>query len=150
MQNLAELSRLAEILNKETDTYTQSLTQLENKLNKLNLGIEAWVPLSESASSGSVDRQSQIRTLLGYAKTSEGWGFAIEDVRIERGYFEGDINCPWENHFEENPARLLLKSSRELRIKAASKIEELLEALKGRAEEVLPTLRQAIEVAKQI
>jgi hypothetical protein len=150
MAPLAELSRLAETINKETDAYTQSLAQLENKLNKLNLGIEVWVALRASASTGNPKRDSYVRTLLGYAKTSEGWGFAVQDERVERGYFQGDSDCPWENTYEETPPKLLLKASREVRIEAAGRIEELLQALQSRAEEVVPTLRQASAIAKQI
>src|ERR1700678_2920978 len=95
--DLAELSRLAETLNKETDSYTQSLVQLEKKLSKMNLGVGAWVPLKECGTLGTPRRDSSLLTMLGYAKTSDGWSFALKDVRIERGYFEGDESCPWEN-----------------------------------------------------
>ncbi len=150
MVNLAELSRLAEALNQQTDLYTQSLTELEKKLVRMNLGIETWVTLMEVATSGTPNRDTCIRTLLGFAKTSEGWGFATKEYRIERGYFQGDEDCPYENHYEESPAKLLLKSSREVRIRAAGRIEELLDALKDRAEQTIPKLREASDLARQV
>ena len=73
MTSLAELSRIAEILNQETDSYTQSLANLEKKLVHIKLGVEAWIVLSEVATSGVPARDSRIRTLLGFAKTDEGW-----------------------------------------------------------------------------
>jgi hypothetical protein len=148
--NLEQLSRLAVTLNQETDSYTKSLAELEKKLLKMNLGIQAWVPLIEVAKSGMPSRDTCIRPMLGYAKTDEGWGFAIQELRIERGFYEGDESCPYENHYEDEPPKPLLKSSRELRIRAAREIEPLLEALKLRAEEVLPMLRQASELAGQV
>jgi hypothetical protein len=150
MTHLSQLASLAAALNQETDSYTQSLAELEKKLNRLNLGIEAWVVLTEAAKSGNPSRDSYEETILGYAKTEEGWGFAIKDKRVERGYYQGDPDCPWENEYDEGPAKLLLKSSRELRIRAAGRIEELLEALTARANEVIPTLKKAKELAQSI
>lgn len=149
MAKLAELSYLAETLNQETDVYTQSLADLERKLVRMNLGIETWVVLEEIRTSGTPKRDTCTRTLLGFAKTGEGWGFAVQDVRIERGFFQGDSDCPYENQYEDAPPKLLLKSSRDLRIKAASRIEYLLDALKRNAEQTIPALREAREVAQQ-
>ena len=150
MISLEELSRLAETINQETDSYTQSLAELEKKLVCMNLGIEAWVPLNpEVATSGIPERNTRIRTILGFAKTTEGWGFAVQDVRIDRGFLDGDPNCPYENRFEDSPPKLLLKSSRELRILAAGRIEEVLDALKLEAEETISALKKAAGLARK-
>src|SRR5258708_2986388 len=100
MEQIAQLSSLAAVLNQETDSYTQSLTELEKKLNGLNLGIEAWVVLGESQLQGDVNRDSHTRTLLGYGKTDEGWGFVVKEKRVERGYWQNDLDCPWENEYD--------------------------------------------------
>jgi hypothetical protein len=150
MTNLAELSALASVLNKETDAYVQSLTDLEKKINRLNLGIEAWIVLVESGASGTPNRETTQRTLLGYAKTEEGWGFAVKEKRVERGYWQDDPDCPWENEYDNGPAKFLLKSSRELRIRAAARIEDLLKALIGRTNEVIPELKKAQELAASL
>lgn len=148
--HLAQLSRIAQTLNQETDAYTESLTQLEKKLRQMNLGVEAWVPLKESGMSGTPGRDSSLLTVLGYAKTSDGWGFALRDVRVERGYFEGDESCPWENHYNEGEPTLLLKSSRELRIHAAKRIGDLLLALQAASNEALKALQEAKKIAEQV
>ena len=148
---LAELSHLAETLNKETDTYTEALTQLESKLRKMNLGIEAWVTLDETDVSGTPLRGTSMRTMLGYAKTfPDGWGFAVKEVRVERGLYEGDESCPWENHYEEDQPKLLLKSSRELRILAAQRIEYLLNGLRNNANAAIKSLKEARTLAGQV
>lgn len=150
MNHLAQLSSLAAVLNQETDAYTKSLADLEKKLNRLNLGIEAWVVLTESSKSGTPNRDTTTRTILGYAKTEEGWGFALQEIRVERGYYQNDADCPWENQYEEAPPKLLLKSSRELRMRAAHRIEELLQALIARANDVIPTLQKAKELCESV
>lgn len=143
MNKLAELSRLAATLNQETDTYTKSLGELEKKLTLMNLGVEVWLPLKENSATGTPDRDVSIQTFLGYAKTDEGWGFAVKRMRVEAGFYENDRDCPWQNTYEEEPPKLLLKASRELRIEAAKKIEALLEALTEKAQELVPTLQKA-------
>jgi hypothetical protein len=138
---LEQLSRLAQTLNKETDAYTESLAQLEGRLRQISLGVEAWVRLEAPNS------DDKIVTMLGYAKTPEGWGFAIQDARVERGFFEGNQDCPWENHYNLGDPRLLLKSSRELRILAASRMEELLAALEASANNAVAALQKAQQLA---
>jgi hypothetical protein len=148
---LAELSHLAETLNKETDTYTEALTQLESKLKKMNLGIEAWVILDETDGSGTPLRGTSMRTMLGYAKTfPDGWGFAVKEVRVERGLYEGDESSPWENHYEEDQPKLLLKSSRELRIRASQRMEYLLNELRDQAKASIKSLREARTLAGRV
>lgn len=147
MEQLKQLSTLALTINKETDSYTQSLVALEAKLNALGLGIRAWVPLYEQANSGDPSRSSSKRLLFGYGKSDDGWGFLVQEVRVERGYFQGDTDCPWEETYEDEPPKSLLKSSRELRISAAAKLEDLLNVLVTRANDVIPTLQKAKELA---
>ena len=148
---LAELSNLAQTLNKETDTYREALTQLESKLKKMNLGIETWVTLDETGMSGTPMRGTSMMTMLGFAKTfPDGWGIAVKEVRVERGFYEGDESCPWENHYEEDQPKLLLKSSRELRILASKRIEYLLNEMRDQAKAAIKSLQEARKVAEQV
>jgi hypothetical protein len=116
----------------------------------MNLGVEAWVPLKENSASGGPTRESSTTTMLGYAKTSDGWGLALTDVRTERGYFEGDESCPWENRYSEGEPKLLLKLSRELRILAAGRIGDLLISLLAAGNEAVKALQEAKKIAEQI
>src|SRR5438445_9211462 len=52
---------------------------------------------------------------LGKAKDCADAGIAVQDVRIDRGFLDGDPNCPYENRFEDSPPKLLLKSRSEER-----------------------------------
>lgn len=150
MDDVSELARLAEALNEETDSFTESLSRLERQLRQLNLGIECWVPMLEVARSGSpAGRETYIRTLLGYAKTEEGWGFAIKEVRVERGYYQADLDCPYENEYDEGQPKPLLKSSRQLRLQAARRLGELLDALKNTGESFLSSIQEARKLTKQ-
>lgn len=145
---LQELSNLARTLNTETDTYIEALTQLENKLKRMNLGVEAWVFLDETNESGNLKHGSSVRTYLGFAKTSpDGWGFAVKKLRIEREVHNGE---EYEEAFQHEEAKLLLKSSRELRILAAQCIEALLRELRKRADEAIGALQRAQKISAQV
>lgn len=148
-KQLTELSHLAEALNQETDAYSEALSQLEKKLRKMNLGIEAWVTLTQKGVSGSPGRDSSLRTMLGYAKTSDGWGFAVKDIRVESGFYENDESCPYENHYEQGDPKPLLKSSRELRTLAASRMAYLLNELRDQAATAIKALQEARDLADQ-
>jgi hypothetical protein len=146
MEVVNELSRLAEKLNQESDAFTTRLASLNEKLNKLNLGVEVWLersPLSDQLTAGNPMRDTNEQTLLGFAKTPDGWGLAVKDVRIERGYYENDLDCPWNCTYEVSQPKLLLKSSRQLRLKAASALPLLLEDIKEKAEQVLAQIEKA-------
>jgi hypothetical protein len=147
--SLAELSLLARNLNEQTDAYTESLTKLEKNLRQMNLGVEAWVTLKETRMSGTPNRDTATRTILGYAKTPDGWGFAVQDLRVENGFWEGDESCPWTNVYENEEPKLLLKASRELRILAAGRIGDLLEALKSGTKEAIMSIYKARLVTEQ-
>jgi rubrerythrin len=143
MEALVSLSRLAEKLNQTTDAYTQSLTALEKQLREMNIGIEIWLEINETAKSGSPSRETSLRKLLGYARLTEGWSLAVKTVRVERGYMADDAQTPWENVYEEEAAKALLKASREQRIEAAEHVPKLLEQLEARMTELIRSVEQA-------
>ena len=143
MARLQELSHLAKSLNEETDAFTNTLASLEKELKSYNLGVEAWVPLSETSKSGTPTRESSVRVLLGYAKLNEGWGFAIKQVRVERGYYQGDLDCPWESEYEEEEPKPLLKSSRDVRLQSATAIDSLLLEINRQGTKLLKAIRAA-------
>ncbi len=143
MDTLTSLSHLAQKLNQTTDSYTRSLTEVEKQLREMNIGVETWLGISETAKSGTPDRETSLRKMLGYAKLADGWSLAVKTVRVERGYLQNDRECPWENVYEEDPPKPLLKASRDLRIEAAGHVAELLGALETRAVELIQSVERA-------
>src|SRR5579884_1504068 len=143
MESLSSLSFLAEKLNQTTDIYMQSLTAVENWLREMNLGVETWLEVSESAKSGSPDHETFQRKLLGYAKLADGWSLAVKTVRVERGCWKNDPASPWENIYEQDAPKPLLKASRDLRIEAAEYVPRLLENLEVRVRELIKSVVEA-------
>lgn len=143
MESLSSLSLLAGKLNQTTDIYMQSLTAVESRLREMNLGVETWLEISESIKSGSPECETSLRKLLGYAKLADGWSLAIKTVRVERRCWKNDAASPWENIYEQDPPKPLLKASRDLRIEAAEYVPRLLESLELRVKELIKSVIEA-------
>jgi len=138
---LNSLAKLAPQLNKATDLYMDELREIEEKLKKLNLGIE--VELNEAIQEGhhfSEDNPNGEPTgitfysawMLGYGRirhsTFTEWSLLVYYYTV----YSDDRDWQEEDTFP------LLEASRELRIAAAEKIPALLEkieeAVKGKIE----------------
>lgn len=110
-----ELTAAAVDLNRVSDELAKSIGELDTALKALNLGIERWVTISESANAdGSVSWRDE----LGFAKVSGKWGLALRTVQIKIEVFEDDATY-W----------LFNEASRDLRIEAVELIPVLLAEL---------------------
>jgi hypothetical protein len=143
METFVSLSRLAQKLNQTTDSYTQSLTDVEKQLREMNIGVEAWIEISETVKSGTPDRETSLRKMLGYSRVTDGWSLAVKTVRVERGCQENDPNNLWENIYEEEAPKPLLKASRDVRIEAAEHVPVLLAAIEGRVAQLIQSVEEA-------
>ncbi len=141
---LKTLSQLAPQLNKATDLYMDELKEIEEELNKLNLGTEIeldkWVqtgnPKSEYTDDGEPTGVFFSAWTLGYGKHRRSdWCLLIREYQVPQTP-PGTRPIPTE--IIEEDATPLLEASRDLRIAAADKIPELLkkieEAVKGKIE----------------
>jgi len=151
LESLRELKSVSSHLNKASDSLTSTLTQINDNLNKLNLGLTVWLdgpPLSSRLIEPSARYRKQHvysveeREILGYAKLKNGWGLAVKEVTSIHGYFEGDDNCPFTNDME-GQARPLLDCSRDLRTRSVELLPELFKLLKEKAEHLIENLDKA-------
>ncbi|HEV3040846.1 MAG TPA: hypothetical protein VHA33_23975 [Candidatus Angelobacter sp.] len=111
--------------------------------------MESWIEIAETAKAGNPDRETSLRKLLGYVKLADGWSLAVKTVRIERGCWQNDPKSPWENTYEEEAPKPLLKASRDLRIEAAQFVPKLLERLEERVAELIRSVEEADARLKQ-
>lgn len=161
MEIIKELKTTATHLNNSSDDLTKALTEINEKLNAMNLGITVWLGAGAGGlalSSKVIERpknaqrfveSAEEKELLGYAKTDRGWGLAVKIVREEYGYFEGDSSCPFTTPIELE-TKLLLDSSREKRVAAISLLPDLLSMLKESAEKTISDIEQAKKLAAEL
>jgi hypothetical protein len=136
--NLKQLETSAHALNKLSDQLTKKVAEIEDTINRLNLGvtadvrIESWA--NEDGTSSSVWR-------LAYGKESGKWGFVIE-------YLSENLNLgPDAESYESWPFK---DSPREQRIRAVEKIPMLLEALVKKSNEVAEEISRKVSYTESL
>jgi hypothetical protein len=120
---LPALQSQAARLNEASDNANRLLGGIEKQLIELNIGLEVWHsrPIDSSDSKGDLgphQTSSRVVQLLGLARVDGKWCLAVKALRLVSGYFQGDMDCPYENQYLEAPPAPLLKASRALRLAA--------------------------------
>ena len=80
LENIKELKSVASRLNETSDSLTEALTQINNKLSEMNIGLTVWLP-GPPLTSRSIEKDRAtlkdvysvvIKEILGYCKTKTG------------------------------------------------------------------------------
>ena len=140
---LDNLSKLAPQLNKATDLYMDELNEIEEELQKLNLGIEIEDKvIQEGNRFTEVDANQELTGIFFYSAWRLGYGrkssrsMGREWCLFVREYTVYSDDRGW---CEEQPVPLL-NASRDLRIAAADKIPALLEKIEEEVKRKIETL----------
>ena len=129
-----KLAASATELNVASDEFAKPVSEIEAALQKLNLGVFAWVKVAERHDNYS---ERFWEHSLGYAKVSGKWGIAIRIL-------EGPYTEPHEEAWRFNDA------PRAYRLEALEKLPELLEELAKTSSETARTLKNRITATKRV
>ena len=135
-QRFATLSSAAADLNKASDELSKAITVLDDSLQKLNLGITAWVVYLDRIQE---DCPSYDRDELGYARINGKWGLAIHRITGDADSGEHQEKGSWP--FNEAP--------REMRVLAVNAVPSLLHALTERALNTTRTLSLKVQDVRE-
>lgn len=160
-ETLKELKSISKVLNDSSDTLTSTLSEINKEINKLNLGVQIWLEGSpllpgrrkappQNYPTPYVHTIEEGALILGYARTSEGWGLAVKEVDIQEGFFEGDSEYPVRDILEKSKPMPLLKTTRAVRAAAIRLIPLLLQSLKDEGNKLLDDIEVAKKLAKNI
>jgi hypothetical protein len=135
-------------LHAASESANELLARIESQLAQLNLGVEVWFerPIQSADSTGDHgpnETSSRVVQLLGFAKVEGKWALAVKPMRIVSGFFQGDMDCRFENPYADGPATPLLKASRALRISALTVMPEFLGEVDQRVEQLVASLDDA-------
>ena len=172
--DLKDLSDLSARLNASTDELNQHLKTIEDRLNDLSLGVEAWVtrnPLQQEFSSewAALTRNAVLsaplgqpvreRTAseLGYARFPDGWRLAVRTVNYRQTKAHAG-SARWEDPTDRDEnavevsrdAKPLLRASRTIRILAVDRIPALIEALYITASGIVDAVEKARQIADSL
>ena len=121
-------------LNAVSDELGQPIPAIDAALQKLNLGVSAWV---EFARRDDPEYERLWDCSIGYAKVSGTWGIAI---RTRNGFYEDPETEEWR--FNDAP--------RSYRLEALDKLPELLEQLARVANDTASELKRKLASTKQV
>ena len=123
-----QLSKSASNLNLASDEFGKFIDVLDSTLQRLNLGVAAWVTITGGDDPQTADYWSRD---IGYARIGRKWGIALRDRH-------GNYSDPDNENLEE---WLFNESPRWLRIEAVGKVPDLLEALIKRTDETTTKIK---------
>lgn len=130
-----QLKAVAAELNAVSGELGKYIAALDEGLQRLNLGVQAWVTIREFE-----ERDGNYwRLQLGYAKVHRTWGIALSEVR---GSYT-DESCDEETW-------LFANAPRPHRVDAVDKLPDLLSTLIELARKTSAELREKIAKAQQI
>lgn len=158
MAEISELTPIATKLNRKSDQINRTITTINQKLAKLNLGIEVWLdtPLPAEkwgeeanvalAKPWQVD-ENGVRCreafYLGYGRLGDTWGLLIKQV-VEEQQPDGTIVT-----FSEDRVSVL-KGTRNARLAALEQLPQLLNALKAEGARLLKLIDAGEKTAQSL
>ena len=129
------LAATAANLNNVSKELTQLVERLNGALQRLNLGVTAWVELN-----GYSDNSTTWSEELGYSRIGREWGLALRNTKHDHHLDEFEVLDGWP--FNEAP--------RELRVRAIGKIPQLLKKLDQVANGIVEEISESIDVTVPI
>ncbi len=153
MANLEELSSKLKALNQESDQVNKILLDFEAKINAMNPGLEAWVvdgsKVLNSRNYKENKKRYSLDTHLGFGKHGDKYCLLFKEITYvwEPNLLTGGSD--WEQ-IDENLPRPLLQAPRDFRIKALELMEDLIDAIKDKAEKTLGSIEKGREVVDNL
>ena len=130
------LAASAQALNTASEELAKPISQLEEALQKLNIGLDTW----ETIAGGHDDHGGHWRRELGYVSCADGlWHLAIQKREGHPSWAADEIEN-WK--FNDAP--------RSLRIEALDKLPDLLEQIIKNSEKTAKKLKQKTVEAQEL
>jgi hypothetical protein len=137
----SELSSIATDLNAVSDAFGKAVSDIDEGLKKLNLGVTAWVRVDSSYGNDRPEDRTYRIEEIGYAKINGKWGIALRTRSGDEAYPE-EADRVDDVPFNEAP--------RASRLKAIEKIPELLKKLSEEAAKVTKELQAKLADAQAV
>ena len=145
-----------------SDNLNKNIEALNKRLAEMNIGLEVWLesdyrplavdnprrPIRTSGlqydSSVSPPRKYEESVYLGYCRVKNAWELAI---KYEETTYEWDQDSREEYQVSESTLVPLLKASREIRLLAVERFDDLLSLLNSIVQQKVETAKRAEKLA---
>jgi hypothetical protein len=153
MAEISELTPLATKLNQKSDQINRTIATINEKLAKMNLGIEVWLGTPLSAEDGDDVKTWQLDDAgircreafyLGYGRLGDKWELLAKEV-IEEEQPDGTIVTVAEPYRAS-----VLDGTRNARLAVLEQLPQLLDALKAEGERLLKLIDAAEKTAQSL
>jgi len=146
--SLSALESQARRLNQISDKANKKLLDIEERVARLNIGLEFWYPepILRDDCVGKLskhDISEQLVQLLGFSRVNGKWCLALKPITVVKGFYEGDTSAPFQNQHSGGEVVPLLDVSRDLRIAALSVMPDFLLKLTEYVQSVNKTIEEA-------
>jgi hypothetical protein len=161
------LETIAKQLNEQSDSLSQSLQKIDEKLAKLNIGLAVWPYKSdygevfligewESKTAEAIngfqaddDQHYSTGWAIGYAKVESGWSICVVPVLVCRR-MKAELGSEIISVTPEGDPVALLKAPRAIRIMAAERLPRLIEEIKAQAQRSIQAIQNARGIADML
>jgi hypothetical protein len=140
-KSMRELADVSLQLNSESNGINEAIVTLNNKLQKLNIGLEVWLdsPLIEPLPGD--ERQDGMGPFLGYCSVEEQWQLAIRAKPKPAAW--GPVGSGVGGWVGDLPRTPLTKATREVRLAALPQLPFLVIKINQEAQRVLKAIQDA-------
>ncbi len=147
---LDSLGAHASHLNDASDDANRLLESIEDRIVKMNIGLEVWYryPILREDATGDFGPSSisqQVVQLFGFAKVEGKWCLAVKPMRLVKGFYEGQMDQAYEQPFAAGAPTPLLKASRLHRLAAVDVLAPFLEQLGEHVQSVVKSIDGAAQ-----
>lgn len=161
VMDIKDLAQLSKQLNTSTDDLNAQLKSIEDRVNGLSLGVEAWVvkrPLHQVVTDVSTTRgyytRERAATEVGYYRFVDGWHLAVRTISYPQSIVDSS-DTEWDESKEgaeivAGSIKPLLRASRTLRTLAVERIPDLVAALHAAATETIKAVEQARKISESL
>lgn len=143
---ISDLHELSGKLNDASDRVNGVLRDAEERLQKLNLGIEVGSP-SILYNNSYRDKQENVQVIqrLSWGRYKGTWKLLLKTVKLRHGFFQGDDNSPYCDT-ESVACDPILEANRDLRFAAVGHLESLISEIKKTGKEMLEAAEKASKI----
>jgi hypothetical protein len=158
VDTIKELSDLSRKLNQKSDALNDFINSINDKLAKLNIGVEAWLENSPIEPTdpyfGDLDEDEKWPlvdgTLLGYARVDDEYQLAVKEATLAEFDSKGFIHPDYYEITKSWNLRPLLSANRNIRVHAMDLVPSLLDEVKQEATRLLHSIQKVEKAAENL